>query len=147
MNFHEQAQRMWAAANKELEKGNEQAGEAISAEGGASHRPEGTPQDGPQEGREEAAGHGLCPQLRAQTVDQGRTWVGVSAESVSRQRADQLVRLRHILADMGPSGLNELNDEAIRLVLHCIRARETSRWYPTGAVSERMDREIRRRQG
>lgn len=98
MNFHDNAQRLWAAVNHKQ-------------------------------------------------PDSGRAWVGTSPESVAQMRVRQLVRLRHILADMGPSGLNELNDEAIRLVLHCIRARETSRWYPTGAVSERVDREIRRRQG
>lgn len=78
--------------------------------------------------------------------DHGRTWVGVSAESVRQMRERQLVRMRHILADMGPGGLDELNPTAIRLVLHCIRARETSRWYPTGAVSERVDRYVRGRQ-
>lgn len=94
MNMHEQAQRMWAAVNR----------------------------------------------------DHGRSWVGVSAESVRQMRERQLVRMRHILADMGPAGLDELNDEATRLVLHCIRARETSRWYPTGMYAERVDRELRSKQ-
>lgn len=88
----------------------------------------------------------LWAAVHKQPIDYGRAWVGTSAESVAHMRERQLVRLRHILADMGPSGLNELNDDALRLVEHCIRARERVGWCPTGMYAERVDRELRSKQ-
>lgn len=83
---------------------------------------------------------------RAAQPDHGRSWVGVTDESVAMLREAQLRRLRYILVDMGPSGLNELNDDAITLVRHCIRARERQGWCPAGMYAERVDRELRSKQ-